>query len=50
MDDDIGEIRGDQGGMWLSLASLAVQFHYAHTNIPIINNLIINNILPDDHL
>ena len=36
--------------MWLSLASLATQFHYVHTNIPIINSLIINNVFPNDHL
>lgn len=48
MDDDGGEIRENQSRMWSRLASL--QFHYVHTNIPLINNLIINNSSPNDHL
>lgn len=50
MDDEGREIKEDQGGVWLGLASLAVQLHCVHTNIPIINNLIINYIFPNDHL
>lgn len=48
LDDGDVEIREDQAGMWLFLASL--QFHSVHSNIPIINNLIVNSLLLNDHL
>ncbi len=48
MDDDGREIKENQSQMWSSLASL--QFHYVHVNVPIINNLIINNLFPNDRL
>lgn len=50
MDDDGGEIKEDWRGMWLSLACLAAQFQHDPAHVPIINNLIINSLFPNDRI
>lgn len=43
VDNGVEEIIEALSRMWLSSASVAVQFNYAHSSVPIINILIINS-------